>query len=221
MYQIDLSPIIAAARAFREVLRHHIELSTTPGYDPTLGWHQINTAANRVTELLVRRDGEGQFADSLAANYCNVLEVCIERLIGNMLEDEDWDQGSIAGIAKAIEALESHHARRQVDCREKQNPEAAVTPPPSGTLPEGEKPAAKAEGLSAENRAMAIALQWAKEGRPLRISDIAREAECARSYLYRCKPLRDFLDAAERKGKPPGGSKHPKTRSVEAWRDDD
>jgi hypothetical protein len=129
----DLADIVSKARAFREVLRHHIELSTTPGYDLTLGWHQISVAANRATELLVRRDAEGQFADSLAANYCNVLEVCIKRLIGNILAEKDWDHDSIAGVEKAIEALKSHHARRQVDCREKQEPEAAgidtVAPP--------------------------------------------------------------------------------------------
>jgi hypothetical protein len=94
----------------------------------------------------------------------------------------------------------------------------AVAPASGAATPEGAKPAAE---LSAENRAMAVAYRLVKEGRPPTISSIAKEAKCNRSYLYRCKPLRDFLATAEKKGKPPRGSKNRETGTIEAWRDDD
>jgi hypothetical protein len=81
--------------------------------------------------------------------------------------------------------------------------------------------AAPVQGLSAENRAMAIALQWAKEGRPLRIREIAKEAKCSHSYLYRCKGLTDFIAAAEKRGGPPRGTKDRESQTMEAWSEDD
>jgi len=56
---------------------------------------------------------------------------------------------------------------------------------PSGSTTPRANEAAAGRGLSAENRAMAIALQWVKEGRPLRIPEIADEVPCSPSYLYR------------------------------------
>jgi hypothetical protein len=82
-------------------------------------------------------------------------------------------------------------------------------------------PTKKPVVLSAKNRAMAVALRFAKEGKPLRIRDIADEADCSESYLYRCKALMDFIETAESRGKPPRGNKDRDTGTLEAWRDDD
>jgi hypothetical protein len=82
-------------------------------------------------------------------------------------------------------------------------------------------PTKETVALSAENRAIAVALRLAKERKPLRIRDIADEARCSESYLYRCKTLRDFIATAERCGDPLRGSKDRDTRAPDAWRDDD
>jgi hypothetical protein len=81
-------------------------------------------------------------------------------------------------------------------------PEAvAPTAPPR----EDDRPAAASgteaavdQHLSAENRALAIALKWTKEGKPLRVARIAEEAGCTPSYLHRCKAFKDFLATKSR-----------------------
>ena len=70
--------------------------------------------------------------------------------------------------------------------------------------------------------AVEVALCYVKEGKPLVIARIAREAECSASYLHRCKGFKAFLDAHQGDGSNlPRGQKDRDTRDLEAWRDDE
>ena len=75
------------------------------------------------------------------------------------------------------------------------------------------------ESISAESRALAIALAWVKQGKPLRVAKIATEAGCSASYLHRCKPFKDFL--ATLQTPLPRGSKDRDTGNIEAWDEND
>jgi hypothetical protein len=77
----------------------------------------------------------------------------------------------------------------------------------------------KAPSKAAE--ALGVAFKWLKEGQSLSVGLIAKEVGCSASYLYRCKPLMDFLASAggEKKDRP-RGSKDRDTGTVEAWDDD-
>ncbi|MGO9466541.1 MAG: hypothetical protein ACLQVF_20560, partial [Isosphaeraceae bacterium] len=108
-----LPAIIAAAQALDMVLRNYVELSATPGYDRTIGLGRISQAAIDVSQLLATRNVEGVSDDSHAADYCNVLIVCVDRLIDSIRGGKDPDADTVVGVRKAIAALEPLQTRRK------------------------------------------------------------------------------------------------------------
>jgi hypothetical protein len=124
---------------------------------------------------------------------------------------------SAASVRWAIETLESTSEQA----------EGQTFPVPSLYQPDreiDEQPEARTDAdlkptqVSAESRALAIALQYAQEGKPLVTKQIAKEAGCSERHLYNCKNFKAFL-AAHRKtpGGLPRGKKDRITRDVEAW----
>ena len=99
-------------------------------------------------------------------------------------------------------------------------------PPPAPEAPAVEGPKAH-EGEprpkpTAENRAMALATQWATDGKPLSVSEIAKAVGCSREHLYRCETFKRLLASHKApKSPPPRGRKSRETGEFEAWRDDD
>jgi hypothetical protein len=73
--------------------------------------------------------------------------------------------------------------------------------------------------MSAVARASGVLYEWAKAGRKLTITGIAREAGCDRTHLYRSQEFRDLL-MTYRGARPPKGSKNAKTGELEAWDED-
>ena len=155
--------VIAASRDFLETLRHHDALVAVPGYDLTLGLHRISLAAGAVKEALPTRD-----EDSLAVDYCKPLDVCIGRLVEDMLAERTRDMAALEGVAKAIAALESLQARRRgvpagpapgpIDAAPEAPPRRPTVPPaeptPLGTAAlsdptEGDRPRPPAPRLEA------------------------------------------------------------------------
>ncbi|MDR3618224.1 MAG: hypothetical protein P4L85_02665 [Paludisphaera borealis] len=110
---------------------------------------------------------------------------------------------------------------------------AAIVPagskPPPVTKPKEAPPEAGRQALpvagrkqaDAENRAMAVALAWCKEGRKLSVSGIAQEVGCTREYLHRRKNFTTFLATLGcPKSSLPRGRKSRGTGELEAWEDD-
>jgi hypothetical protein len=87
---------------------------------------------------------------------------------------------------------------------------------------EPQKVPAAVSSLSAENRALAVALRYAQEGKPLVITQIAKEAGCSARYLHRCQKLKAFL-AANRgdKSNLPRGRRDHESGGLEAWQGDE
>jgi hypothetical protein len=76
--------------------------------------------------------------------------------------------------------------------------------------------------FSAENRAMAVALERIKDGRSIAVSQIAKDAGCSPSYLYRCKRFIVFMESVGvDRASLTRGSKDRDTRALEAWDADD
>ncbi|MGP0065931.1 MAG: hypothetical protein ACLQGP_20320 [Isosphaeraceae bacterium] len=122
--RVNLSRTISTANVFLETLRHHVAMSDVPGYDSTMGRQQVTVAAENVSHALATRDDDPE-----AAGYRNALSVCMDRLLDNLLADEDFDDTALAGVEKSIAALESLRARGKGNASlGKQEPNAASYP---------------------------------------------------------------------------------------------
>ena len=115
MSRIDPSSIISAASAMREMLNQYTLALNTPPCDRTVRWHRdILPLTGDVGQALPAGD-----EDPEVAPWCRVIRAVIERIWEyNVLgETMNWaiERGVVAGIDKAISALESRQARRQRD----------------------------------------------------------------------------------------------------------
>ncbi|WP_165251201.1 hypothetical protein [Paludisphaera soli] len=100
----------------------------------------------------------------------------------------------------------------------------ADTPPALPDLVTPDQAAAPGGGRrdSAEVRAIAVALAWAREGRKITIASLAREVGRSRRRLYDYEELGRFLESLKRpKDSFARGRKSRETGQLEAWEDDD